>query len=170
MRESSIRNVKKPKKKSYAQWKAKLKRKLWAENKFGELQDDKRQKLMEANAAKMRAKMTEPERVMESLLKEMKLEYKSQHILGDFIYDFYIPGYKLLIEVDGDYFHGHPDKYIKAELNPLQKKIKRNDMMKDQLAVGTKHGLLRFWECDINDDIAFVQRKLKAFFHERDQE
>lgn len=150
-------------KKAFEKWKEKMKRREWAERKFGELDHVNKKKLLERNAAKLRKEMTAPEKKISALLKELDFDFESQKILGDFIYDFYIPTYKLLIEVDGDYYHGHPDKYAINELNALQRRVKQNDVMKDKLARGLRYGLLRFWECDINDNEEEVKRTILAY-------
>lgn len=148
-------------KKSFQKWKAKLKKREWAERKYGASNHLTKKKMMEGNAEKLRLNMTAPERRMEEFLKELKVDHESQMILGDFIYDFYLPEFRILIEVDGDYFHGHPDKYAKEDLNALQRKIKRNDLLKDKMASGLKYTLLRFWECDIHENESMVKKAIK---------
>lgn len=142
---------------SFKRWLAKAKKREWALNKYGPLTDESRQKMLEGNAKKLRSKMTAPEKKVGSLLQEMGMIHDSQKVLGGFIYDFCIPEHKILIEVDGDYYHGNPDKYDKEDLNHLQKKIKRNDIEKNIMASGHNYKLLRFWECDINEDIDKVK-------------
>lgn len=148
-------------KKSFQKWAAKLKKREWAERKYGEMSHVTKRKMMEGNAAKLRSNMTAPERKMENFLKEMNVNHETQTILGSFIYDFCLPDHKVLIEVDGDYFHGHPDKYAKEDLNALQRKIKRNDLLKDKMASGMKYTLLRFWECDIHENESMVKKAIK---------
>lgn len=62
-------------------------------------------------------------------------------------YDFYLPEKKLLIEVDGDYWHGNPKIY--KQLNETQKLNKKNDFLKENLAKERQISLLRYWESDI---------------------
>lgn len=150
-------------KKAFQKWKEKTKRRMWAERKFGELDHVRKKKMMERNAEKLRNNMTAPEKKLVTMLEEMELNYESQRILGDFIYDFYLPEYKLLIEVDGDYYHGHPDKYALHELNNMQKRIKKNDIEKSKLARGLKFGLLRFWERDINNEEEEVKNSIRSY-------
>ncbi len=145
-------------KKAFKKMEARLRKKEWAALRYGEDNEGRKQKMLEGNAEKMRGNMTQPERLIEMALKKMEIQHESQKILGDFIYDFHLPEYRILIEVDGDYYHGHPDKYDKEDLNGLQKKIKRNDLLKDQLARGMNYVLLRFWECDINQNMAMVKK------------
>lgn len=147
-------------KKSFKKWLEKAKRRELAINKYGIPSEEERRIMLEKNAKKLRGKMTAPEKKMEVLLKEMGIAHDTQKVLGDFIYDFYIPEHRLLIEVDGDYFHGNPSKYANDELNHLQKKNKRNDLLKNMTAKGTRHELLRFWECDINDDMQKIRETI----------
>lgn len=65
------------------------------------------------------------------------------------IYDCYIPKYNLLIEADGDYWHGNPDYY--SELNDTQLKNKQNDLFKNKLAKKFGYSLVRIWEHEINN-------------------
>lgn len=152
-------------KKAFEKWKEKMKRRQWAERKFGELDHINKKKLLERNADRLRNEMTAPEKKMSSMLDGMEVDFESQKILGEFIYDFYLPEYKLFIEVDGDYYHGHPDKYAINELNAMQRRVKQNDIIKEKLAKGLKYGLLRFWERDINDDEETVKRTITAYIN-----
>ncbi len=152
-------------KKAFEKWKAKMKKREWAERKFGELDHVNKKKLLERNAAKLRNNMTAPEKKLVDFLNELEVEFESQKIVGDFIYDFYVPVCKLLIEVDGDYYHGHPDKYELNELNAMQRRIKQNDLMKDKLARGLKYGLLRFWENDIHNDEEGVKNQIEQYIN-----
>jgi very-short-patch-repair endonuclease len=69
-----------------------------------------------------------------------------------FIYDFYLPKYKCLIEVDGDFWHCNPDtKYALPECKTQDINI-LNDQKKNQWAQDNGFKLLRFWEMDINNN------------------
>jgi G:T-mismatch repair DNA endonuclease (very short patch repair protein) len=75
------------------------------------------------------------------------------------IYDFYLPEYKVLIEVDGDFWHCNPKKYDKPvcksqEINLI------NDELKNKWAKDNEYKLLRFWEDDINNNIKLVKQTL----------
>ena len=63
------------------------------------------------------------------------------------IYDFYLPEFNLLIEADGDYWHGNPNKF--TILNEVQSINKINDIFKNELAKENGFSLIRFWETDI---------------------
>ena len=90
------------------------------------------------------------ERKMKKLLNELKIEYKMQYIVCGWIFDFYLPKYNLLIECDGDYWHGNLNKYpILTKKQKLRKKI---DVIKNNIAKDNNFSLLRFWGSDILND------------------
>lgn len=69
-----------------------------------------------------------------------------------FIYDFYLPKYKCLIEIDGDFWHCNPStKYAIPECKTQKINI-INDQLKNQWAQDNGFKLLRFWEDDINNN------------------
>jgi len=124
-----------------------------------ELTPFEKKKRLEENAKKMAGKLTKPEREFEKLMKEMSIECESQKIIGGSIYDFYLPEYKMLVEIDGDYYHGNPAKYTKDQLNGMQKKNKLNDKEKDIQAKGFGYKIERVWEHDINKEYSSVRMR-----------
>ncbi len=121
---------------------------------------------LKQNASKMSQKMTWPEREFKKLLKELKVNYEVQKIVGDKIFDFYIPHVNLLVEIDGDYYHANPEK-IKAEnINRMQAKNMRNDIFKDALASGLGFGIERIWENDLKVNYKAVKAKFKKILTE----
>ena len=67
-------------------------------------------------------------------------------------YDFKIKNKSIIIEVDGDYFHGNPK--CNSKFSNLDK-VQKNDRLKDKLAKSMGFKVIRFWESDIkkNPDI-----------------
>ena len=64
-----------------------------------------------------------------------------------FEYDFYLPGRRTLVEVDGDYWHGHPEKF--SVLDETQKWNRGYDSKKNELAKRLGLRLVRVWESDV---------------------
>ena len=78
-----------------------------------------------------------------------------------FIYDFYLPEYNCLVEVDGDFWHCNPDtKYALPECKTQNINI-INDQQKNQWAKDNDFKLLRFWETDINNNPQQIIETLK---------
>ena len=69
-----------------------------------------------------------------------------------------------LIEVDGDYYHGHGLVY--EEKSPMQKHNEYVDKVKNQWAHEHEVPLLRIWEHDINDNQTKVIKTLKTVIGE----
>lgn len=115
-----------------------------------------------------------------SKVKTSKLEVKFMELLNkiglvkdiDFIhnhlvsniktfFDFYIPHKKIIIEVDGDFYHCNPNtKYVIPEYE-IQKKNLSNDKRKNSWCKNHNITLLRYWEKDINERPEWVISDLK---------
>lgn len=99
-------------------------------------------------------------RFAKDFLDKLGVEYVYQFEakgIGRF-FDYFIPAANLIIEVDGDYFHGYG--LLHEEKSPMQKHNERVDREKDQWAA--MHGIpvLRIWEHDINDHPEKVRKIL----------
>lgn len=66
-------------------------------------------------------------------------------------YDFYLPEKNVLIEADGDYWHGNPTMFSENSLNEAQIKNRNNDTQKNVLAKTKNIRLLRYWENEITN-------------------
>lgn len=63
-------------------------------------------------------------------------------------YDFLLIDFNIIIEADGDYHHGHPDKF--KDFDDLQLRNIANDIFKNKLAIDQGFKIIRFWGSDIN--------------------
>jgi very-short-patch-repair endonuclease len=77
------------------------------------------------------------------------------------IYDLYLPEYKILIEIDGDFWHCNPKKYPNGPINEYQQVCIENDIFKNKWALENGYKLLRFWENDINNNSQYIIESLK---------
>lgn len=117
--------------------------------------------LLQKNATKMSTKMTWPEREFKKLLGELKISFETQKIVGNKIFDFYIPELNLLVEIDGDYYHANPEVMDMGNLNRMQERNMRNDKFKDALAVTLGFSLERVWENDLKVNYKIIKSKFK---------
>jgi len=101
-------------------------------------------------------KPTKIEKIIEFFLIEKKINYLKQYkiYLNDDNnkrkskrYDFYLPYFNLIIEVDGDYWHGNPK--IFTNLNYTQILNMKNDLFKDNLVELNNLNIIRIWETDV---------------------
>jgi very-short-patch-repair endonuclease len=73
-------------------------------------------------------------------------------------YDFYLPEYNILIEVDGDFWHCNPSTHL-PQYESQKKNIKK-DQIKNEWAKENGYKILRFWEYDINNNLEDVKKIL----------
>ena len=92
------------------------------------------------------------------------IKYKHQFFLSkDGVcksYDFKIKDTNILLEIDGDYWHGGPslDKhFFKLE------EVKQNDLFKDQLAKDNGFRLIRIWESEIYKDPDVILKTINIY-------
>jgi len=96
-------------------------------------------------------KMNKTEKIVADILTENGIDYYFQYFLSrDGVcksYDFKIKGKPILIEIDGDYWHGGPGH--KYDYFKGVNEVKENDIFKDELAKENGFGLVRVWESEI---------------------
>jgi very-short-patch-repair endonuclease len=96
---------------------------------------------------------TDIEILMSVMLDMLNIEYHSQffitHNADVFSYDFKIKELPILIEVDGDYWHGGPGV---KEHTPFINGTKTTDILKNEVALQHGYILLRFWGSDIKNN------------------
>ena len=123
-----------------------------------------RYELLKDFARHNRREMTESETVLWNALREMKagIRFRRQHPIGDYIADFICLPAKLVIEVDGGYYHSDPRVVDENHLNPMQKHNKRIDEYKNAWALSHGIPILRIWEKDIRESPSRVLDELKS--------
>jgi len=119
----------------------------------------KKGEYLKIQAKKMSKKLTWPEKEFVKMMKELKVECEPQKIVGEKIFDFFLPDYNMLFEVDGDYWHGNREIY--AEHNGMQRKNAKNDSYKNTLAKGYGYKIERVWESDLKKNYEDVKKRIK---------
>ena len=114
-----------------------------------------------------KSRNTKPELKAELILQKYNLNYKKQFRINYLntvrLYDFYLPDYNILLEIDGTYWHskGIKDKDI---TNQTLKEQRQNDCIKDKLAQDNGYTLIRIWSDELDQldqycDIMLFYRK-----------
>lgn len=110
--------------------------------------------------------MTDIEQKMADMLDMLKIEYHSQFFIsvdGNTVsYDFKLKDSPLLIEMDGDYWHGGPGVDIHV---PFVNEVTEKDKLKDELALQRGFRVLRFWGSDILNNPQQVIAQLLTEIH-----
>jgi very-short-patch-repair endonuclease/predicted nucleic acid-binding Zn ribbon protein len=106
--------------------------------------------------------MNKLEKFVSSILDENNIKYYYQFFLKTKegtckSYDFKIKNTNILIEIDGDYWHGGPG--VNKHFYKLEE-TKQNDLLKNQLALDTGFNLIRIWESDIYNQPNIIIQKI----------
>lgn len=119
------------------------------------------QHIRNMNQKQQTIEQTSIEKIGYTLLDQIGIHYEPQYLVDDkFCVDAYIPSIKLVIQFDGDYWHGHPDKFSTLDY----RQQKRVNVDKSQNKYFQKHGykLLRFWGSDLRDRIDWVSSQIQS--------
>ena len=111
------------------------------------------------------------EKFAKEFLDKLGVKYVYQFEAKDIgrFFDFFLPDDNCIIEIDGDFWHGNPDKYKEEELRPHQKRAQRIDEHKTKWALMRGIPIIRFWESDINNNPIFVMQELREKLKVREQ-
>ena len=104
--------------------------------------------LREMNRKQQHTKINKLEKFAYSILDKIDIEYKPQWMIANkFCVDAFVPSYNLIIQFDGDYWHGKPEKY--QELDHRQQKRILIDRSQEKYFDKCGYTWVRFWESDI---------------------
>ena len=70
-----------------------------------------------------------------------------------YIVDFLLPNENIIIEVNGDYWHGNPLIYQKEQLNNLQLDLINRDINKKNELENIGYKVIYLWEYDLINNI-----------------
>jgi len=97
-----------------------------------------------------------------SLLDKLGIEYQYNVTIGEYRPDFYIKESKLLIEVQGDYFHCNPRLYGEGPGDDIQTRHVLRDYYKKCYYLSRGYKILELWEHDIVRHIDVIEQKIMA--------
>lgn len=75
-------------------------------------------------------------------------------------YDFKIKDSNILLEIDGDYWHGNPK--LEKHFYKIDE-VKQNDLFKNKFAEENGYKIIRLWESDIYNNPEIIINKLKEY-------
>jgi G:T-mismatch repair DNA endonuclease (very short patch repair protein) len=104
-------------------------------------------------------KMNNLEKDVQKVLNEFGIQMKYSVIFCFKQFDFGIRDKKILLEVQGDYWHGNPQVY--SEYNEIQKRNIENDKLKAQIAEKYGCKLFYIWEKDFRNKDYSVLMEIK---------
>lgn len=109
-------------------------------------------------------KLTLPEEKVENIINDLKLKYLKQvkfnfgekYYLCDFIIN-----EKIVIEVNGDYWHGNPSIYSYDSLNKMQKDMIERDKIKKRELENIGYKVIYIWEYDLIHNYEYCKSQIK---------
>ncbi len=99
------------------------------------------------------------------LLSELNIKYEQQFKLDGSYFDFYIQDNNLLIEINGDYWHGNPKVYKKTRVKFISKRIEI-ERQREKKKKSRKNGykILFLWERDLKTKLEKkLSKKIKEY-------
>ncbi len=96
------------------------------------------------------------------LLDKLNINYEPQRLMyNKFIVDAYLPDHNIVIQFDGDYWHGNIEKYP----NPDGRQVKRMrlDLSQDAYMAKCSVRVFRIWESDLKERPDHVKNQLLLF-------
>jgi very-short-patch-repair endonuclease len=118
------------------------------------------------NVLQQKLKTNKVEEAGYSLLDRMGLLYFNQYLIANkFCVDAFFYSESLIVQFDGDYWHGNPDKF--PVLDERQKKRSRLDKSQDAYMDKCGYRVLRIWETDIKKHPEEVKARILAALSRR---
>jgi very-short-patch-repair endonuclease len=120
---------------------------------------DRYTRLIEMNAMQQRRFQSSIERIGYAVLDALGVAYDPQFVIGGkFCVDAFIPSHGIVVQFDGDYWHGNPEKFPKPDAR--QQKRMRLDVSQDAYMVACGYRVLRFWGSDLQHNLDAVTTQL----------
>ncbi len=135
--------------------------KAWNKGKTGIYSKETIEKIRQATIKQLseqRVHKTGIEKIIENLLKENNINYKYSFILENRQFDFCLLDYNIIIECDGDYWHGNPKFY--SILTEQQKMKQKDDLIKTNIAQNNNFFIFHFWEYDIMNNLDNIKDQI----------
>lgn len=124
---------------------SKTKRKQWRQ--LSEEEKERRRVAWASQVLKSNHLRSAKEIIVENILNEIGISFKSPYQMGRFILDFWIPNKNVCVECYGDYWHCNPHIYNKA--NKYQQKNIERDVKKSEMLRSKNYEMVILWEYDI---------------------
>jgi len=97
-----------------------------------------------------------------TIIKECDIDFMEQVVIADkFVVDVFIPYHNIIIQWDGDYWHGHPSKLKNGVPDTRQKKRMNLDKSQDAYMKKCGYRVLRFWEHEVISDVSKNTNNIK---------
>jgi very-short-patch-repair endonuclease len=121
----------------------------------------RREMLIAMNAVQQRLHTNNVERAGYALLDALGVAYEPQCVIGGkFCVDAFVPSHGLVIQWDGDYWHGNPTHF--PEPDARQRHRMRLDRSQDAYMAACGYRVVRVWASDLERASGQVAERLRA--------
>lgn len=111
---------------------------------------DRRTMLISMNAIQQQLRPNRVERAGYAMLDSLGMVYERQHVIGGtFCVDAFVPSLGMVIQFDGDYWHGNPATF--PEPDARQRKRMAVDRSQDAYLAACGYTVVRFWASDMTN-------------------
>lgn len=108
---------------------------------------------------KAQSDTTNIERTLYEILDNIGVEYETEvNLVGNFLVDVIMPEQRVVIEADGNYWHGHP--HMQPYDEKQEEKIE-SDTRKDRNLLQEGYHVIRFWGDTITNQKARIKEKVR---------
>jgi len=124
-----------------------------------------KEKLRAASPERLRKtfrRETQIERTVSDWLCEWGVAFQREVQFGYFTVDFFVPSHQLIIQTDGDYWHGNPEVFSADKLTKHQRRRRSLDQVCDTYVEGLGLTVVRLWELDINTRSEYCRETLRG--------
>lgn len=116
--------------------------------------------LIALNAKQQQGKRTTPEVIGYGILDALGIAYESQYLIGGkFCVDAFIPSLGVVVQFDGDYWHGNPTKFPMPDAR--QDRRMKLDSSQDAYMKACGYSVIRIWETDLKKHPETVTARLR---------
>jgi len=123
---------------------------------------------MSKNVLPTKSKNTKIELMVQTMLDELRVEYKTQFPVLHYLCDVYVQSLNLIIEVNGNYWHANPSIFKSDDIighkKTLAKELWHNDERRVNELIEMGYKVLVLWESDIKK---MNSTQLKTLIDER---
>jgi len=126
---------------------------------------ERREMLIAMNVKQQRMSPNHIEIAGYAILDGLGVAYEPQHLIGGkFCVDAFLPDHQLVVQFDGDYWHGNPDSF--PEPDNRQRKRMKLDISQDAYMSACGYRVVRFWASDITKRPDAVIARLQTLLAE----
>lgn len=114
-------------------------------------------------SGKISSTNSKPQKIVDTLLDNMKIKYEREYNITYYTIDNYLLHDNLMIEVQGDYWHGNPNKFNDSLTKQQYKRISRDKAKHTYIRKTFGIEVLYLWENDIYNNLELCEKLVRTY-------